>query len=230
MTSGPCCAIYALEKHIREHPCSTPDSIQLVESHFYVDNCLESHPAAAAAQTRVDDMCALLANGGFDIKQWASNQSSVVAHLPTDARSQDMELWLEHNLCNLQEPTLGLCWNCRTDTLGYRYTPIEHSSQYDPLCFITMYTTRAKILIQQLWSKKTDWDDPDLPADLHESWNDWESELPHLSTVSIPCCYISEVMDKSGVEHHLHVFCDASEKAYGALAYLSSAYKGINNI
>ncbi|XP_048010442.1 uncharacterized protein LOC125244397 [Megalobrama amblycephala] len=241
-TSSPCCAIYALQKHIKEHPHSTPDLIQSVESSFYVDNCLESLPTAAAAKTRLDDLRAIMADGGFEIRQWTSNRSSVVAHLPSDARSQDMELWLEHHRCDLQEPTLGLCWNCETDTLGYRYRPIEHSvltmrtvykilaSQYDPLGFITPYTTRAKILIQQLWSKKRDWDDPDLPADLRESWNIWESELPHLSTVSIPRCYVPVAMDNPGLEHHLHVFCDASERAYGAVAYLSTTHEGLTNV
>lgn len=113
-TSSPCCAIYALQKHIKEHPRSTSDLIQTVESSFYVDNCLESLPTAAAAKTRVDDLREIMADGGFEIRQWTSNQSSVVAHLPSDSKSKDMELWLKHDRCDLQEPTLGLCWNCVT--------------------------------------------------------------------------------------------------------------------
>ncbi len=93
-----------LKKHVKEHPRSTPDIIQSVEYSFYVDNCLESHPTAAVAQTRVDELYALLADGRFEIRQWASNRSSVVAHLPTDARSQDMELWLELNRVILKSP------------------------------------------------------------------------------------------------------------------------------
>lgn len=75
-TSSPCYGIYVLKKHVKEHPRSTPDIIQSVEYTFYVDNCLESHPTAAAAQTRVDELYALLADGGFEIRQWAVGHNS----------------------------------------------------------------------------------------------------------------------------------------------------------
>lgn len=79
------------------------------------------------------------------------------------------------------EPTLGLRWNCAADTLSYQYGVIEHStltmrtayqvlaSQYNPLGFMVPFTTRAKVLIQQLWSKQRGWDDPDLPPSLREA-------------------------------------------------------------
>lgn len=58
----------------------------------------------------------------------------------------------------------------------------------------------------------------------------WESELPHLSTVSIPRCYVSVAIDNTGLKHRLHVFCDASERAYGAVAYLSTTHEGLTNV
>ncbi len=131
------------------------------------------------------------------------------------------------------EPTLGLRWNCATDTLGYHYWPIEHAeltmraayqvlaSQYDPLGFILPFTTRAKVIIQQLWAKKRDWDDPELPPTLKAAWISWESELEHLRAVSIPRCYLTAFTTTAEQNISLHVFCDASEKAYGAVAYFA---------
>ncbi|XP_028301819.1 uncharacterized protein LOC114462917 [Gouania willdenowi] len=232
-TSSPCCAIFALQQHARNHQDTHPEVLQSVQQSFYVDNCLESFPTISTARQRVDQLRTLLAEGGFDLRQWASNQSTVITHLPTDARSSATEQWLSQSRTDPLEPTLGLRWNCAADTLSYQYRIIEHStltmrtayqvlaSQYDPLGFMVPFTTRAKVLIQQFWSKKRGWDDPDLPPVLREAWENWESELKHLSSVSIPRCYSPVPVEGTDVKCDLHVFCDASEQAYGAVAYLT---------
>ena len=137
-----------------------------------------------------------------------------------EARSLVAEQWLGRSKTDPVEPTLGLWWNCAADTLGYHYRPIEYAAltmrtayqvlatQYDPLGFIVPFTTRAKVLIQQLWSKKREWDDPNLPPDLHAAWNTWECELQHLSLITIPRCY-SSVPNNAHQKYDLHVFCDA---------------------
>lgn len=237
-TSSPCCAIFALQRHARNYQDSFPDIPRSVEQSFYVDNCLESLPTIPAAKRRVDQLRSLLAEGGFGHRQWTSNQPAVVAHLPTEARSSATEQWLVQNRTDPMKPTLGLRWNCAADTLGYHHQSIEHSaltmrtayqvlaSQYDPLGFIVPFTTRAKVLIQQLWSKRRDWDDPNLSLDLRDAWNTWEYELHHLSTISIPRCYLPAPVDDADLEYDLHVFCDASERAYGAVAYLAVQKEG----
>ncbi|KAE8281784.1 hypothetical protein D5F01_LYC19167 [Larimichthys crocea] len=92
--------------------------------------------------------------------------------------------------------------------------------QYDPLGLLIPYTTQAKILVQRLWSKKRDWDDPQLPTDLLQEWHAWESELHQLPAISLPRCYVSPETDFSTCTQSIHIFSDASEKAYGAVAYL----------
>ncbi|XP_057679968.1 uncharacterized protein LOC130908509 isoform X2 [Corythoichthys intestinalis] len=230
-TSSPCCAIFALQQHARNYEESHPEILRSVQQSFYVDNCLESFPTIAAAKLRVDQLRTLLADGGFDLRQWASNEQAVLAHLPTEARSSSTEQWLSQSCTDPLEPTLGLRWNCAADSLGYKYRLIEHTtltmrtayqvlaSQYDPLGFMVPYTTRAKVLIQQLWSKQRGWDDPDLPSVIRQAWETWENELKHLNSVTIPRCYSTSFSED--MKYDLHVFCDASERAYGAVAYLA---------
>ncbi|KAI4797260.1 hypothetical protein KUCAC02_025215, partial [Chaenocephalus aceratus] len=78
----------------------------------------------------------------------------------------------------------------------------------------------AKVLLQQLWVNNKQWDQPIPTGDLRHAWADWGGELPSLVHVSFPWWYDGddprvpcEVMDRE-----LHIFCDASEKAYGPVA------------
>lgn len=82
------------------------------------------------------------------------------------------------------------------------------------------FTTRAKVLVQQLWAKHREWDDPDLPDNLLQTWKEWERELPELQHKSLPRCYSSPELDTPNSQRDIHVFCDPSEKAYGSVAYL----------
>lgn len=82
------------------------------------------------------------------------------------------------------------------------------------------YTTRAKVLVQRLWDKHRQWDDSLLPSELLQAWNTWEEELKHLPLISFPHCYTSAEMDLPDSVRDVHIFCDASECAYGSVAYL----------
>ncbi|KAJ7989950.1 hypothetical protein DPEC_G00309790 [Dallia pectoralis] len=203
-----------------------------VERCFYVDNCLQSLPSPAEARQLVDKLRNILKSGGFELRQWASNDQSVVSHLPKEARSDSLELWITQEKEEQPESTLGLSWHCPTDTLGYKHRAVKYgtptmrniykvlASQYDPLGFILPYTTRAKVLVQRLWDKRRDWDDPLLPLDLLQAWNSWEEELQSLPSINLPRCYEPKQVDRSNVIREVHVFCDASEKAYGSVAYM----------
>jgi len=105
------------------------------------------------------------------------------------------------------------------------------ASQYDLLGIILLYTTRAKVIMQQLWLNNQDWDDPQLPGELRQAWTNWEEELKFLLQVTVPSCYNPSHMDQSDVYQKIHVFSDASENAYGAVAYLHlEGNQGILNL
>ncbi|XP_019204872.1 uncharacterized protein LOC109196100 [Oreochromis niloticus] len=230
-TCSPCCATYALQRHVRDHREGNEEVYESVHTAFYVDNCLQSLPTPCQAKQLLDQMRQLLARGGFEIRQWASNVPEVVSHLPTAARSDSCELWLTFNQADPQESMLGLRWHCPTDTLGYKHRPVSYAtptlrnvykvlaSQYDPLGFIIPYTTRGKILVQSMWQKEMGWDEP-ITGVLRATWAEWEKELPYLQNITLPRCYVPPATDSPSCTFELHVFCDASEKAYGSVAYL----------
>ncbi|KAL6457425.1 hypothetical protein MHYP_G00343880 [Metynnis hypsauchen] len=135
-----------------------------------------SLPSAEEARQLIDKLRALLARGGFELRQWSSNVQSVTSHLPVEARSGSSEQWLAHEKTEAGEGALGLSWNCPSDMLTYKSRVTSHgpatmrviykvlASQYNPLGYILPFVTRAKVLVQRLWGKHHGWDDPLLPG------------------------------------------------------------------
>lgn len=68
--------------------------------------------------------------------------------------------------------------------------------------------------------KKREWDDSLLPQELPDAWNKWAGELQVLPSICLPRCYTPEELAGANITHEVHVFCDASEMAYGVIAYL----------
>lgn len=73
-TSSPCCAIFAVQQHARNNQENYPDALQTVQQNFYVDNYLASFPTTSKVKLTIDQLRSLLSEGGFDLRQWASNQ------------------------------------------------------------------------------------------------------------------------------------------------------------
>ena len=126
--------------------------------------------------------------------------------------------------------TLGIEWNASMD--HFRLTvaklpPLEHVSKrflvsdvaktFDILGWFSPAMVKVKILLQQLWELKVDWDDT-VPPQIHDNWLQWRAELHLLSQKLIPRYYFSKMVDVASLQ--LHGFCDASEQAYGGVIYL----------
>lgn len=170
-------AYYRLERRVALAVLPMPSNVLKA---FYVDNCLQSFSTPAEAKQLIDSIRQLLAKGGFEIRQWASNYPEVIAHLPSEARSQGCDLWLTAHKADPQETTLGLSWHCPSDKLSYRCRPAPAqaptmrniykilASQYDPLGYIIPFTTQAKLLVQSLWRKERSWDEPIEDELLHQ--------------------------------------------------------------
>ncbi|XP_056890677.1 uncharacterized protein LOC130526787 [Takifugu flavidus] len=93
-TSSPCCATFAMQKHVKDYKRGSEEILQSLEQSFYIDNCLQSLPTVTSARRLVDKLRQVLQEGGFEIRQWASNDPDAVAHLPSSAKAESTELWI----------------------------------------------------------------------------------------------------------------------------------------
>ncbi|XP_043474380.1 uncharacterized protein LOC122506331 [Leptopilina heterotoma] len=93
----------------------------------------------------------------------------------------------------------------------------EVAQLFDPLGFLSPFTIRAKMLLQELWLEKLAWDDS--PSDsINKKWLKFKKEFSQLSTISIPRWL--NITTSSTVE--LHGFSDASQLAMSAVIFIKS--------
>ncbi|XP_022079226.1 uncharacterized protein LOC110973069 [Acanthaster planci] len=235
-TCSPCCASFALQKHVRDN-VGDPDVLRSVLEAFYVDNCLDGKPTVDEAKQLVEKLRESLGAGGFPIVKWASNKPAVVADLQSEARSDNTERWLNFSGDTPEEVALGPRWNFERDVLTYQLqlsdwpiltrravlSDVMRCSGKDPLGYLMPFMVRGKILVQELWKRPWGWDD-EIPDEGEEGIRAkhlrWRQELAQLKDVSLPRCYTPLHFNPATSSYQLHVFTDASEKAYGAVGYL----------
>lgn len=90
---------------------------------------------------------------------------------------------------------------------------------YDSLGLISPFAVRAKILLQDIWKKKFNWDDA-LPLDLANTFQDWCAELFYFKQISVPRHLFSMKGMKELTDCQCLVFVNASKQTYGAAVHV----------
>ncbi|XP_063993410.1 uncharacterized protein LOC135171050 [Diachasmimorpha longicaudata] len=203
LSAAPFLASRCLKQIALDYAEEYPLAARVLAKDMYVDDLLtgfSTQQEALAAQTQIIQ-CLLQA--GPNIRQWASNEMSLLQHLPAEDINKHLQLDNEKTL-----KTLGVFWHPQSDKINYSVKPIINShaittrsilahvaSLFDPLGLLGPMILLAKSIIQRLWVAKVEWDEYQ-PA----------STLYGLTSTCI----------------QLHGFCDASERGYGACIYVRS--------
>ena len=229
---SPCCANYGLKKIGRddfdEYDAS---AIESALKSFYMDDFLKSVISEVQAITLCQEMIQVMESSGFNLTKFISNSDRVSKALSNnkyEKTTQDLEIDAER-----VEKTLGISWKIKDDkfvftknmkvySLTKRGILIAVSFIFDPLGFLTPFILKAKLLIQLMWRKKMEWDD-EVPQDIGKAWNKWLDGIKENDKVQIDRCYHHRGWQCSDIQ--LHTFCDASESAYGTVAYLHFTLK-----
>ena len=92
------------------------------------------------------------------------------------------------------------------------------SSVYDPLGLVSPVVVSAKKLFQDLCRKKLGWDDV-IASEEAMRWKTWLANLPKLSQVVVSR-HLKPGNFGEILSSQLHHFADASQVAFGAVAYV----------
>ena len=192
---------------------------------MYVDNVISGCDQETDIISYNQESRSIMNAANFNLRSWASNSPQLRERAGQDQTADTS------TVVNI----LGLRWHPAQDTLYLAPKEmVPPSSQptskrdvlqlasktYDPLGFISPVTVKAKLFIQELWQRKLEWDEP-LPTELETKWNDIARDIQEASKLVLPRCFFSQVQSKAQPVY-LHVFANASPKAYGATAYIST--------
>ena len=227
--SSPASANFVLQKTITDHADEVdlqPETTETLHNSFYMDDFLRSERTVTDAKVVRKGVTELLAKGGFRLVKWTSNSREVLESIPREEQAHP-----ELDFYGSQLPAegaLGVVWDAERDSLSFRFRDIETpatkrgvlrntASIFDPLGIAAPFLIMAKILMQKLWMLQLEWDD-DLKGEERLQWEMWLQELPNLRKVCIDRCLLPN--GEQTEQKQVHVFCDASTNAFGAVAYL----------
>ncbi|XP_061721102.1 uncharacterized protein LOC133527922 [Cydia pomonella] len=230
-SSGAFLAIRCLNQLAKE--CADEAVSRTILEDCYVDDLITGNNDKHVLIDICEKVTDVLQSGCFPLRKWVFN---------FDVSQFSSSKITSRELClgdNCQSKTLGLGWTNNTDEFHYtakiqqdnNNEPITKrkilsviSQMYDPLGLLSPAIIIAKILLQKLWLCRLDWDS-EVPEDVASAWRTYIlTHTQHIHSLRIP----RYVMNAYAHCTQLHFFCDASQAAYGACAYVRTL-SGDNN-
>ncbi|XP_055928135.1 uncharacterized protein LOC129959341 [Argiope bruennichi] len=202
-------------------------------SYLYVDDLAAGTSSASEAIKLSKEMIYILSQASMNLRRWATNSSilnEAWKQANVDRRETSEELGVPLKI-------LGLIWDNINDKFTidiHQISKMKDSNLskrlilsicgmlFDPLGMITPFTVRMKLLLQNTWERELKWDEP-LPPDIQETFLSWLDEVKTIPQISLPRPYF---LDAETPMAEIHIFSDASPKAYGCVAYFRKVING----
>nr|XP_034195323.1 uncharacterized protein LOC117611486 [Osmia lignaria] len=229
VTYGTACAPFhanrVLKQLAKDEGEKYPLGAAILLDEFYVDDAMFGADDPSLLVDMRDELNRLLMAGGFKLRKWASNSSSLLKDIPAEDHGLAVSRTLQDDE---RVKVLGIQWNPSSDVFHFhtntpelkKYTKRAFLSllakTYDPLGWIAPFIVQGKIILQKLWLAKVSWDD-NLPPDLARDCEKFHSMLSYTRDISIPR-WVGVGGEIKTVQ--LHGFCDASHLAYAAAVYI----------
>ena len=154
------------------------DIIEKLRKSFYIDNCVTSLPDHNALRLLMKKATEVFADAKFELRGWEYSDPDLEGPANTAA--------------------LGLSWDKKEDTLAVvnmsvvkdgvitRRTILSVAHRlFDPIGFTCPVSVCPKLLLQQCWALKGEWDE-EVPDDVRKGFLRWLQDLPLLQEVKIP--------------------------------------------
>lgn len=219
VTYGTCCApflaVRCLNQLALDFEIEYPEVSRVIQNDFYMDDALTGHDQLDKLIEIKEQLTAILSSAGFELHKWKSNEPG----LTVDEEGADVV------------KILGLCWNTLTDRFSFssevnvnagitkRNILSEVQKIFDPLGILSPVVVHGKLVMQNIWRKKLEWDEP-LPDQVAAEWKWFCEQIAELHTISF-----ARHVTITGGTIELHGFSDAAKHAYGAVIYVRTVFE-----
>lgn len=230
-TSAPYLAVRCLIQLAMDYKDIFPEACAIIRKDFYMDDLLTGCDRLDDVMRMQGEISQILSSAGFQLRKWLCNKSDILNQFKVNKNLDVSVLSIGENQHN---KTLGIFWNASKDLIEYKIKDFSLPQRltkrhilsiicqiFDPLGLLGPIIVIAKLIIQDLWKLKIDWDEENLPSDLKIKWTTFLNELTLVNEFKIP----RHVLCSEYVTIELHGFCDSSEKAYGAVLYVRCVLK-----
>lgn len=221
LTSSPFILGAVLRHHVKIFGLEFPRVAAQMDNAAYMDDCVFTAENVEEARAIVGEAEPFFAKASFELHPWVTNQPMALAKEPDMTESMET-LGGDSSVNTL----LGILWNTFRDVLQIKPIPVEELEQtkrgivsvlskfYDPLSWFAPMKTRCRNFLRELARDDLGWNDV-APPEMVTRAEQIAQEMLQISTHTIP-----RTIEIQG-ERALHVFCDASFQAYGAVAYVT---------
>ncbi|XP_055590345.1 uncharacterized protein LOC129742470 [Uranotaenia lowii] len=233
-TCSPSSAQFIKNRNAKEYANEYPEAAEAIIGHHYVDDWMDSTETVEKGVKLAAEVEYVHAQAGFKIHNWLSNSQKLLERIGVRNSADIKHL----NLHNEAQRVLGMLWHPTEDVFVYsmnKTLEIPHPTKrevlravmslFDPLGLLAFVVIHGKVLIQDIWRSKTNWDER-IPEELRERWQQWTRQFEKLKEVKINRCYFPNCVESEFEDMQLHIFGDASEQAYACVAYLRARING----
>lgn len=236
--SSPCSAQFVKNYNAKKYENTHPRAAKAIIECHYVDDYVDSFDSVDEAIAVSKDVVTIHQQANFELRGFVSNAKRF-CEVMNNGESEKNKLY-STNLSSgttSSEKILGMFWLPSDDKFCFvlKFNKVPEAvlngnrkptkrevlsltmSIFDPFGFLANIVIASKVLLQELWRYKIDWSSP-IPEEVYVKWFKWYKDLESVEKITIPRCYGPAFCDSKTMVD-LHVFVDASETAFAAVAY-----------
>ena len=214
-----------------------PEAVETVKRSLYMDDGADSRETEELALKLALELVELFSHCGMPVHKFFSNSDLVCQTLDKKTLAKQISFSDASDTVWDSGKVLGMIYSVEEGdvfTFSSKFRNVSElvdvkngkwtkrnvcsasASIFDPLGLISPFVVRARVIMQEIWRQKIDWDQP-LPEKIQDAWLEWLNQVFIVPDIKIKRW--SGLKTKSS-SYQIHTFCDASEEGYCVTVYI----------